>query len=446
MRKLNWLLAAALVALPAGAQAANFEYELRVGAAYSNNVERTAVDEIETAAAVVGMRLRGAREEGRLQYSLAGDANYLEYLDSEVPGEVIGSLFAESSYEILPQSFLWQLDGSFNQVREDLLRSAAPGNRDNVLSLSTGPNLRARFGDAFEAELQARYSIADFSERDFDSETLGAQLLLGRRFSERSVIGLGASFADVTYDSALGLGSIDFERTEIFARVRAEGARTQIQADIGYSQAEGANVDDSGAMIRLEATRRLTPFISGFARYVQEYPTSEAAAFVPFDATGGGTSADASILTAAPRVAKTAEIGLRLNRPRTSAELAFNSNRETSLVGGLGDRSFETARLSVTRSMTPRSRATLFAFWSQEDLDLLSENADELGVGGELGFTFGRNLGVDLRLEHRQRDSSVPAFEFSEMSIGLFLRWGRVTPGGRVLSVTPTAFLQRGNP
>lgn len=446
MRKVTWLLAVALVALPAGVQAANFEYELRAGAAYSDNVERAAVDEIETAAAVVGMRLRGAREEGRLQYSVAGDASYLEYLDSEVPGEVIGSLFAESSYEILPQSFLWQLDGSFSQVREDLLRSAAPGNRDDVLSLSTGPNLRARFGDAFEAELQARYSIAEFSEREFDSDTLGAQLLLGRRFSERSVIGLGASFADVTYDSALGLGSIDFERTEVFARVRAEGARTEIQADIGYSQAEGANVDDSGAMIRLEATRRLTPFISGFARYLQEYPTSEAVAFIPFDATGGGTSGDASILTAAPRVAKTAELGLRLNRPRTSAELAFNANRETSLVGGLGNRSFDTARLSITRSMTPRSRATVFASWSQEDLDSVSDSADELGVGGELSFTFGRNLGLDLRVEHRERDSSLPASEFSEISVGLFLRWGRIGAGGRGPTVTPTAFLQRGNP
>jgi hypothetical protein len=442
MRKLGWLIVPALGTLPAFAQVANLDYELRAGAAYSDNVERTAVDEIETAAAVVGMRVRGAREEGRLQYSLAGDASYLEYLDSAVPGELIGSLFAESSYEILPQSFLWHLDGSFSQVREDLLRSAAPGNRDDVLSLSTGPNLRARFGDAFEAELQARYSMADFSTREFDSDTVGAQLVLGRRLSERSVIGVGASFADVTYDSAAGLGSIDFERTEVFARIRAEGARTEIQADIGYSQAEGANVDDSGAMMRIQATRRLTPFISGFARYVQEYPTSEAAVFVPFDATGGGAVGDPSILTAAPRVTKNAEIGLRLDRPRTSAELAFATNRESSLVGTLGERSFDTARLSVTRSMTPRSRATVFAFWSQEDVGVVAGSSDELSAGGELSVTFGRNLGLDLRVEHRDRNSPLPASEFSEISVGLFLRWGRIAAGGRGPTVTPTAFLQ----
>lgn len=442
MRKFVWLLVPGLGTVPAFAQVANFDYELRVGAAYSDNVERTSVDEIDTAAAVAGLRVRGAREEGRLQYSLAGDASYLEYLDSEVPGELLGSLFAESSYDILPQTFRWNLDASFSQVRADLLRSAAPGNRDDVLSLSTGPNLRARFGDAFEAEFEARYSIADYSEREFDSDTVGAQLVFGRRFSERSVIGLGGSFADVTYDSSLGLGSIDFERTEVFARFRAEGARTQIQADVGYSKADGANVDDSGAMVRLEATRRLTPFISGFARYVQEYPTSEASVFIPFDATGGGDVGDTSILTAAPRVSKNAELGLRLERPRTSAELAFAVRRETDLVGALGDRSFDTARFSVTRSMTPRSRATVFALWSQEDLGLVPGSSDEVAIGGELGVTFGRNLGLDLRIEHRDRNSPLPVAEFSEISAGLFLRWGRIAAGGRGPSVTPTAFLQ----
>jgi hypothetical protein len=442
MRKLGWLMLPALGALPGYAQVLNFDYELRAGAAYSDNIERTAVDEIETAAAVVGLRVRGAREEGRLQYSLAGEASYLEYLESEVPGEVIGSLFAESSYEILPQSFLWHLDGSFSQIREDLLRSDAPGNRGDVLGLSTGPNLRARFGDAFEAELQARYSVADYSEREFDSDTLGAQLVLGRRLSERSLIGVGASYADVTYDSTGGFGSIDFERTEVFARFRAEGARTEIRADVGYSQAEGANVDDSGAMLRIQATRRLTPFISGFVRYVQEYPTSEASMFIPFDATGGGTVGDTSILTAAPRVTKNAEVGLRLERPRTSAELSFVANRETDLVGAAGERSYDTARFSLTRSVTPRSRATLFASYSQEDLALLAGSSDELAVGGELSFTFGRNLGLDLRVEHRDRSSPLPVAEFSEISAGVFLRWGRIAAGGRGPTVTPTAFLQ----
>lgn len=446
MRKLGWLLLPALGSLPAFGQVANLDYELRAGAAYSDNIERLRTDPTETAIAVVGARVRGAREEGRLQYELAGDADYLEYLDSELQGELVGSVFGNATYDILPQSVQWEMAGSFSQIRADLVRAAAPGNREDVVNLSTGPNFRARFGDAFEAELQARYSIATFSERDLDSDTAAAQLVLGRRLSERSLVGFGVSFADVGYDSTLSLGSVDFQRTEVFARFRAEGARTELQADIGYSQAEGANVDDSGAMLRVEATRRLTPFISGFARYVQEYPTSEASVFLPFDATGGGAAGDGSILTATPRVAKLAEVGLRLDRPRTTGEVAVTSSRETDLANVVGNRSFDTARISITRAFTPRASGTLFGFWSEEDLIIVAGSADEFAAGVSFNATFGRNLGLDLRVEYRERNSPIVPSEFSEISVGLFLRWGRIGAGGRGPTVTPTAFLQRGNP
>jgi hypothetical protein len=312
--------------------------------------------------------------------------------------------------------------------------------------LSTGPTLTARFGDAVEARLDARYSVSDYSERAFDSDTASAVLVLGRRFSERSILGVGASFADVSYDSPLGLASIDFERTEAFLRLRMQGARTEIEADVGYAKAEGTSLDEDGAMLRVRATRRLTPFVSGFLAYTQEYPTSEAPAYVPFDATGGGEGGDPSVLTATPRIAKNAEVGLRLDRPRTTAELAFARRRETDLVGAFGERSFDEVRANVTRALTPRSRAALFARFSQEEVPGFAFDADETSAGAELSLTFGRNLGLDLRLEHRDRSSPLPAAEYSELSAGLFLRWGRITGGGGAATVTPTAFLQRRSP
>lgn len=445
MRRVSGFLVAACSAIAAPVSAVDLGYELSAGAAYSNNLERSSVNEIETAIAVAGLRVRGARDEGRLQYAVAGDASYLEYLDSDVSGEVIGSAFANSAYDILPGTFRWELDGSFAQIREDLLRAAAPGNRDSVVNLSTGPTLRARFGEGFEAEWQARYAIAQFSEQEFDSSTVGTQLVLGRRLSERSNIGVGASFADVTYDSASGLGSVDFERREVFVRVRGEGARTSIQADIGYAEAKGANLEDGGALVRLEATRRLSPFVSAFAVYAREYPTSEAAVFIPFDATGGREVGDSSILTATPRLATNAEFGFRLARPRTNAELAFGTRRETDLVGTLGQRSFDTARVSITRALTPRASATAFGFWSREELDLVPGAADELGGGAALSFTFGRNVGIDLRVDYRDRESPLPGFDFSEASAGVFLRWGRIMPGVAAPASGTTALLQVGN-
>lgn len=445
-KRATWLVAAIVACGGSVAVSAELDYELRAGVAYSDNVLRVPVDETDTAAALAGLRLRGAKESGRLQYELAGDASYLEYFDSAVDGELIGEAYAESSYEILPQVFSWNLDGSFRQARETLLRPAAPGNRDDIFSASTGPTLRARVGDAFEAEFDARYALATFSERDFDSETLGGQLVLARALSGRSLIGIGGSFSDVTYDSDLGGQSLDFERTEVFLRFRAQGVRTGLEVDAGYSKVEGASIEDSGLMLRLEATRRLTPFISGFLSVTQEYPQSEAPAFTPYGATEDVQGGDASVISGGPRVARSGEVGLRLERPRTRAEFGYSKREETDLLGLFGDRSFDQFRLQVSRSLTPRSQLSAFAGHSRESLSGAGVDANETTGGLELSLTFGRNLGLDLRVQHAERSSDDPAGEFSELSGGLFLRWGRVTPGGRGPSVTPTAFLQRGNP
>lgn len=419
-------LLALMLAIPAQAQTVDLEYELRAGGAYSDNVERTASNEIDSFAAVLGARVRGGKDTGRLQFALSSDVAYYEYLDSAVDGELVGSAFAESSYEFVPDTFSWELDGSFAQIRESLLRPAGPGNRDDVLTFSTGPTVSGRFGDAFEAQLEGRYTTSTYSNRDFDNDTLGARLVVGRRLSARSLVGVGVAFDDVTYDSQLGLGSFDFERREAFVRFQAEAARTSLSIDAGYAQVEGANVDDSGPMVRLEATRQLSPFISGFLAYTQQYPTSDAPALVPADALDREVLGDGSILTAAPRVAKSGEIGLRLNRPRTFAELAYAQTRETGLIVASGDRSLDSFRASVGRNFSPRSNGQIFALLTTEDLPVLTADADELSVGAELSLTFGRNLGLDFRVEYRDREGATALDTYTEIGAGVFLRYGRI--------------------
>ena len=446
MFKVRVCVVAAMSAFSVPAVAAELELELRTGAVYSDNVLRVPANETDTVAALAGVRLRGARESGRLQYALSGDVSYLEYFESTVDGEMLGEAYAEASYDIVPQTLSWNLDGSFRQSRESLLRPAAPGNRDDILSLATGPTLRARFGDAFEAEFDARYAMSTYSERDFDNNTVLGQLVLARPLSERSLIGLGASLADVTYDSNVGGQSLDFERTEAFLRFRAEGVRTGLEFDAGYAKVEGPSTEDSGPMIRLEARRRLTPFISGFLSFTQEYPQSEAPTTAPYGATEGADGGDASVQSGGPRLVRGGEIGLRLDRPRTRAEIGFSKRKETDLVGLFGNRALDQLRMQLSRSLTPRSQISIFAGHIRESLSGPGVDANETNGGMELSLTFGRKLGLDLRVEHSERSSDDAAGDYSELSAGIFLRWGRVTASGRGATVTPTAFLQPGNP
>jgi hypothetical protein len=417
--------------------AAEIDYMFSAGVGYSDNVERTATDEIGTGAAIVGVELLGRRPAGRFRYDLAGDVAYYEYFDSAVEGLTLGSMAARGSYDIVPEAFAWRAEASYDQIRSSLLRPAAPSNLDDVITLSTGPTLRARFGDAFDAMLEGRFTRTDFSDRAFDSDTIGATLVLGRSMSARSLVGIGASFDDVTYESQIGLADADFERREAFIRFRAAGMRTSLELDGGYAEVSGTNIDDSGPMLRVRATRRLTPFISGFLSYTQEFPTSEDAIFSADPSFAGSVSTDASVLTAAPRDAKSAGLGLALTRPRTFGELAYFRRRETALVSGFGNREYDNVIARVTRVFTPRTSAGLIAEFSKEQLSGAAVDTDEYSIGGHFTLNFGRSLGLEIRVESRDRDGRLFADRYSELSGGVFLRYGRMPPGSRTRVVDP---------
>ncbi len=415
---------------------ADLEYGVRLGGSYSDNLQRTADDEQSAGAAVAGVDLRGQRSSGRLRYDVFGDMQYWDYFESGVDSQEFGQLSAQFSYGIVPETFEWMLSGAFDQVREDLLRPAAPSNVENVVTLSTGPRWRLRFGDTFEGLVEGHYTTADYSERAFDSETLGGLLTLGRRLSERSFFGLGAAFDDVSYESDLGVSAPDFERREYFLRVDTEGVRTRFQADAGYAQVSGANISEGGPMARLRATRKLTPFVSAFVGYTREFPTSSGAAFTP-ERPSEGIADDPSVLTGAPRETQSMDVGLTLARPRTGASLIYGHHRELELVVPAEERTFDSLHASFTHYITPRSSVSLFGVYSREKLSVTGGDSNETFYGGQLNVPLGRKLGLDVRVEHRRRDSDTAIGSYSELSGGIFLRYGSVRRFGSAQVPTP---------
>lgn len=418
--------------LSAAAAGAELDYGLLAGASYSDNVARAPNNEQESGAAVVGFDLRGARTTGRLLYDVFADVEYRDYFEDEVESQEYGRLIAQSSYAFVPETFDWLLSGSFDQVREDLLRPIAPENLENIVTLSTGPRLTLSFADAFEAQAQAHYTIANYSEREFDSETAGALLTIGRRLSERTYLGIGGAYDDVTYDVAPGLVAPDYERREYFLRFNTEGARTAFEADVGYAEIKGVGVDDGSPMARARLTRRLTPYVSGFVGYSREFPTSTDAAFTP-EPSQGNLVEDASVLTPAPRENESTEVGLTMTRPRTSAMLVYARRSEETLGVRREEREFDEVTASFNRMITTRSSFGLYGSYMSEKLDdlviddlgtVVDADSDETVFGALLQLAFGRALGVEVRVEHRERDSDSGVGSYKELSGGIFLRYG----------------------
>jgi len=407
--------------LAAQAHGEGFEFGLRAGGNYSDNVERVATDETSSASAIVGVDFNGQRETGRLQYDVFGNLEYQHYFEDGVDSETFGQMFATSSYAIVPERFIWGLSGSFDQTRNNLLRPVAPENMDDVITLSTGPQWIMRYGSALESTLEGHYVVADYSDRPFDSDTAGGSLVFGRRLSTNRFIGLGGSFDQVDYDDDT-LASQDFDRREIFLRLNAQGARTSIDLDAGYSEVEGDTFDDDGPMFRLRATRELTGALSAFLNFNQVFPTSGGATFSPESPPQLGT--DSSVLTGGPRKTQDIGAGLQVDARRTNATLSFVMREEEELESSL-EREFDVITATGTYAFAPRASFTLFARFSDEEI--VGIQSEEQIYGGRINFLIGRMTSISLRLEHRNRDSDAADGEYEESLAGLYLRYGGST-------------------
>ena len=75
------------------------------------------------------------------QATLPADARYREYLDDTFDSQVVGGIFGNLSYGIVPDRLIWQVQDNFSQVDVDALAVESPDNRQNLNYFTTGPDL-----------------------------------------------------------------------------------------------------------------------------------------------------------------------------------------------------------------------------------------------------------------------------------------------------------------
>jgi hypothetical protein len=424
---LRILCSSALLLAAGTAFSAELDYALTGGLAYSDNVERVP-DGLErsSTAAALGLEVHGERPTGRLRYDIATDIAYHEYFNRGIDSEVFGHAAFIGSYDMVSEFLGWNASLAYEQLRADGFRPLAPGNTEALISFSTGPTLRARFSEVMRGELDARYALVSYGDRPFDNETVGARMMLTRRPNPGSMLGIGASYDEVTYTSNSAPSGLDFDRQEYIARFELTGVRTAFDLETGYATVDGDTFKDSGAMLRAHLERRMTPTLTGFLNAVREYPTSEDFTRTADYLSGVAGDLGRSELDSGPRQSTSFDGGVRIERPRVGAELAYARREEKSLVGVSSERNYDEFRASVSRRFTPRMRGTLLGTLTKEDFSGFTSSADERTIAAQLEVAFGRSLGVDFRIDHRKRDGTAG---YSEFGGGVFLRYAPAARG-----------------
>jgi hypothetical protein len=397
------------------------DYTARTGLSYSDNIFRAPSDKEDSLALVAGLELSGSRPTGRLRYQADADVAFNEYLSNGIDSELLGNAALSGSYDFVPERFGWNAGLTYGQLRGDVVRPSAPGNREDILSLTTGPTARLQFSNVAELQLTGNYARQTYSDRPFDNETIGGRASLARRISPRSSVSAGFSFDDVSYVGSNAPSMLDYERKEIFGRVDLQGVRSDVQVEAGRSNITGELVDSGGFFMRANLSRRLTPAVTGFLRAVREYPTSTETYGPGFE--GGEVVEDTALLTSGPRKTTDLQAGLRFGGTRTNASLTASRREEASLVENVGKRKLNGVHGEVSRALTPRANGSFYVSLSDEEFTAFAGSAEETTIGMRLGINSGRTLGFEARVEYRDRGSGGVYPGYSEFSGGVFLTY-----------------------
>jgi hypothetical protein len=419
------LAAAAGAAEPTVPQqtSAGLDYILRAGLSYSGNIAlHPSPFEEAASAAVFGVELNGEQPTGRLRYEAAVDLSRYQYLSYFSGGDTFGRGKVSGSYGIVEDNFRWNASLNYDQMRDDLFRQIAPGNVESVITFSTGPTLRGELFGALDTQLDGNYTRAWYSGNTVDNQTVGARLQLGRRTGPQSSLGLGGAFDDVSYLGGPLSTALDFQRTEGYLYGELHGIRTQLSGQLGYSQADGESFQGDGPLVRLRLERKMSPFLTAYVGYRDEFPTSQTGLLAGGTPANGGVL-NTSIVTSAPRETKTGELGFNYERTRSRATIGYYHVDDESLIPLLGNHQYDELHFRLTRELNPRSTGYLDAAFSREDFSAFAQKYDDIVIGTGYIYNLTRSYGLECRLQYKNRDDKSGPTSYDELSGGVYLRY-----------------------
>jgi hypothetical protein len=408
------------------------------------------------------------RQQSRLfDVSAKGDFSDYDYLQHAYGNEIIGRFDALGKVALMPERLSWVLQEDFGQAQLDPYTPLTPNNRENINYVSTGPDLDLRLGGTGFFDMSVRYADAYYQTSPFDSSRLFGSLAWGLRLSATSSISLNVDSERVLFTDTLV--NTDFDLSNAYVRYTAQGARTELTANLGATEVRaGATptsgpTTTSGLLAQLGLTRTLSPSAQ-LSLSASRQLTDPSSSFSSIQ--GGAITAIAigsAILTSAPYTADSVLGQWSYERNRTTIKVSARCEKDTYQSAPAFNNSRYGGEFSVERQLTHEFTGVLLGRWYRTDYpfgvvpfrerdfdDVQILAAQELAVpppaagdyalttvGAALAWRHGRWLEVRLRYEHNSESVTGSGSGYNQNSVFL-------TVGYRPLSNQPAGTFQPG--
>jgi hypothetical protein len=398
-----------------------FDWALSAGVQYSDNVQRTAVNEESETIGVAGLQVEINSTRPRLTSEVAADLEYRDYLDDAFDNEVVGGVDAALDFALIPRRLHWVLEDNFGQISNQRQLADTPDNRQNVNYLSTGPDITFALGGRTLLQVSGRYGDTYYENTPEDNQSLTGSVALVRRMSDTASLSLNGSTTEVEYDEEELFAKYRLDRG--FLRYEAEGSRTTFSADAGYTQVDREGDEKSdGLLARVELSRAVGSRSRLGFQAGTEFTTPGEAFRRDQTVTGiPTTGADDAVPITDPYQLDYAYLTFTTLWPRGSLVATLNARNEEHEVVTLQDRDIRGASVQFTRRLTARVSADFGGFYDQEEFVNTDVDFDEWNVTVGLSWLLGRGISLNVRLDHLEgsSDDGLRDYEENRAYIGI---------------------------
>lgn len=394
------------------------------GIGYSDNIRRTASDQIEESIGTVGLNLDWRERTRRLRGDAAVDLSYFEYLDDTFESEVVGTANGSLTLGIVPETLHWVFEDTFGQAQSDPFAPVTPESRENLNFFSTGPDLIARFGATGFGRIFGRWSKTSYETSPLDAERTTGGISVGRRASSRTELTLNAVTERITFDQPL---TPDYDRKNVFVGYELDAARTLLTADLGYTwlDRDGAEDTTGSALVNIAVQRELSA--SSLLHLTLGSQLGDAGDSLR-DALGGEVVGGGGQITATsdPFENRIASLQWQFARNRTGFSLGASWNQERYETQTQFNRARYVYTATFSRQLARTLDLQLITTLSDEQFENVDLETEELQFGVTLSWRAWRTLGWRLLLERYDRDASNGLGEYQEHRAFLTLAyyWG----------------------
>jgi hypothetical protein len=421
----SWIpvLAAQAIAALNVASAAELSGSLNVAIGHSDNLNRTDDGELDVGIASFGGTFGLVESTRRMNADVIVNADYLEYDDSTIDGEVVGGASAFLDYFLIEERFWWNLRYNYGQQIFDPLQPIRPGNRENVGFLTTGPVFALPLGARHKISLDLNYSTVRYELRQNDNDRVNGQIGLSRDVSEGSTIALIVAGERVEYDDVVI--NPDFERREAFIRWASLSARNNVLFDIGYSELilDGIDKESGGEVVTLEWTRTVsnsTTFtVGGGSRFSDQGDIFRFRQNTSFDIR----ETEDVVGTATPFRSNYFDVRYNIERDRFGIDLSGGWSDEDYEGRDEFDRELVRFSLFLSRRMTRKLRGDVGVVYAERDFQDLERVDDDTLLQAILSYEIHPAFTASLSFQNLTRSSTNALAEFEENRAFLTFRY-----------------------